>query len=162
MNQKKIYIQPYIAMIVLMLVVTFIIGQIRSQEENYTRDQFYKNLDQGSVSQIVVNPNKEVPTGYLEVTLKDGTEKRLYVTEGLKPRFVEGCLANGEFRVGKWADEAEARKLAGKIWGDWYAIASWTFNKSHAVAYAWLAYQSAYLKAHYPAEFMLGMMRYES
>ena len=89
-------------------------------------------------------------------------KKRLYVTEGLKPRFVEGCLANGEFRVGKWADEAEARKLAGKIWGDWYAIASWTFNKSHAVAYAWLAYQSAYLKAHYPKEFMLGMMRYES
>ena len=89
-------------------------------------------------------------------------KKRLDVTEALKPRFVEGCLANGEFRIGKWADEEEARKLAGKIWGDWYAIASWTFNKSHAVAYAWLAYQSAYLKAHYPKEFMLGMMRYES
>lgn len=89
-------------------------------------------------------------------------KKRLDVTEGLKTHFVEGCLANGEFRVGKWADEAEARTLASKIWGDWYAIASWTFNKSHAVAYAWLAYQSAYLKAHYPKEFMLGMMRRES
>ena len=89
-------------------------------------------------------------------------KKRLAVTEELKTHFVEGCLANGEFRVGKWADEAEARTLAGKIWGDWYAVASWTFNKSHAVAYAWLAYQSAYLKAYYPKEFMLGMMRREN
>ena len=85
-------------------------------------------------------------------------KKRLDVTEALRPHFVEGCLANGEFRIGKWAGEEEARKLVGKIWNEWYAVASYAFNKSHAVACSWLAYQSAYLKAHYPAEFMLGMM----
>jgi DNA polymerase-3 subunit alpha len=85
-------------------------------------------------------------------------KKMLDVTEELKTYFVEGCLANGEFRIGEWVDETEARKLADKIWNDWYAVASYVFNKSHAVAYAWLAYQSAYLKAHYPAEFMLSMM----
>jgi len=88
--------------------------------------------------------------------------KRLDILEDLKSKFIEGCLANPSFRIGRWVDEAEARKLAGKIWNDWSAVASYVFNKSHAVAYAWLAYQSAYLKAHYPKEFMLGRMRYES
>ena len=80
-------------------------------------------------------------------------KKRLDVMEEMKAKFVTGCLANPEFRVGKWEDESEARRLIDKIWGDWSACASYAFNKSHAVAYAWLAYQSAYLKAHYPAEF---------
>ena len=87
--------------------------------------------------------------------------KRLDIMEDLKFKFVEGCLANPSFRIGKWAGEEEARKIADKIWNDWYVVASYAFNKSHAVAYAWLAYQSAYLKAHYPEEFMLGMMRRE-
>ncbi len=81
MNQKNRFIQPYIVMILLMLAVTFIIGQIRSREENYTRDEFFLDLDKGVIAQMVVNPNKEVPTGYLEVVMKDGTEKRLYVTD---------------------------------------------------------------------------------
>jgi len=81
-------------------------------------------------------------------------KKLLDVTEALKSQFVEGCLANCDFRVGKWANEAEARKLIDKIWNKWYAVASHAFNKSHAVACAWLAYQLAYLKAHYQAEFM--------
>ena len=80
-------------------------------------------------------------------------KKRLDIMEEMKVKFVEGCLANQEFRVGKWMDEGEARKLIDKIWDDWRAFSSYAFNKSHAVAYAWLAYQSAYLKAHYPAEF---------
>ena len=80
-------------------------------------------------------------------------KKRLEIIEELKIKFVDGCLGNAEFRVGKWADEAESRKLIDNIWGEWYAIASYAFNKSHAVAYTWLAYQSAYLKAHYPEEF---------
>ena len=41
-----------------------------------------------------------------------------------------------------------------KIWGDWEKFASYAFNKSHATCYSWVAYQTAYLKAHYPAEFM--------
>ena len=75
----------------------------------------------------------------------------------MKVKFVEGCLANQEFRVGKWKDESEARRLIDKIWSDWSAFSSYAFNKSHAVAYAWLTYQSAYLKAHYNDEFAMAV-----
>ena len=80
-------------------------------------------------------------------------KKQLAIMEEMKTKFVEGCLANPEFRVNKWKDEDEARRLIDKIWSDWRAFSSYAFNKSHAVAYAWLAYQSAYLKAHYLEEF---------
>ncbi len=88
-------------------------------------------------------------------------KKQLAVMEELKVKFVDGCLANPEFRVDKWKDEAEARKLIDKIWDDWRAFASYAFNKSHAVCYAWVAYQTGYLKAHYPAEFMCAQISSE-
>ena len=80
-------------------------------------------------------------------------KKRLDIMEEMKVKFVEGCLANPEFRVGSWKNESEALRLIDKIWDDWRAFSAYAFNKSHAVAYAWLAYQTAYLKAHYPEEF---------
>ncbi|MBQ7192663.1 MAG: DNA polymerase III subunit alpha [Paludibacteraceae bacterium] len=61
----------------------------------------------------------------------------------LKGKFIDGGKANGH-------DE----KILQKIWTDWEAFASYAFNKSHAACYSWVAYQTAYLKAHYPAEFM--------
>ncbi len=61
----------------------------------------------------------------------------------LKPKFIEGGKKNGH----------PEDKLK-KIWADWEAFASYAFNKSHATCYAWVAYQTGYLKAHYPAEFM--------
>ncbi len=88
-------------------------------------------------------------------------KKKLDVMEKLKVKFVEGCLANPEFRIGKWADEAEARTLIDKIWNDWRAFASYAFNKSHAVCYAWIAYQTGYMKAHFPAEFMCAQISSE-
>ena len=88
-------------------------------------------------------------------------KKQLAVMEELKVKFVDGCLANPEFRIDKWKDEAEARKLIDKIWDDWRAFASYAFNKSHAVCYAWVAYQTGYLKAHYPAEFMCAQISSE-
>ena len=88
-------------------------------------------------------------------------KKQLAVMEELKAKFVEGCLANPEFRVGKWKDEKEALKLIDKIWTDWRAFAEYAFNKSHAVCYAWVAYQTGYLKAHYPAEFMCAQISSE-
>ena len=88
-------------------------------------------------------------------------KKKIDVMEKLKVKFVDGCLANPEFRVGKWADETEARSLIDKIWNDWRAFASYAFNKSHAVCYAWVAYQTGYLKAHYPAEFMCAQISSE-
>ena len=86
-------------------------------------------------------------------------KKRLDIMEEMKVKFVEGCLANPEFRVGSWRNESEARRLIDKIWDDWRAFLSYAFNKSHAVAYAWLAYQTAYLKAHYPEEFAEAVQR---
>ena len=82
-------------------------------------------------------------------------KKKLDVMEELKVKFVAGCLANKAFRdYGPCRDEADARKLIDKIWEDWRAFASYAFNKSHAVCYAYVAYQTGYLKAHYKAEFM--------
>ncbi len=72
----------------------------------------------------------------------------------LKVKFIEGCKANLKFidecnYVGKNpADVIE------KIWKDWEAFASYAFNKSHSVCYAYIAYQTGYLKAHFPGEFM--------
>ena len=88
-------------------------------------------------------------------------KKLIDVMNELKAKFVKGCLANPKFRVGKWADEAEAQKLVEKIWRDWEAFASYAFNKSHAVCYAWVAYQTGFLKAHYPAEFMCAQISSE-
>lgn len=61
--------------------------------------------------------------------------------------FVDGCTANGH-------DEVKAKK----IWTDMEKFAQYAFNKSHSTCYALIAYQSAYLKAHYPSEFMAGLM----
>ena len=88
-------------------------------------------------------------------------KKQLAVMEELKVKFVDGCLANPKFRVDKWQDEKTARAIIDKIWDDWKAFASYAFNKSHAVCYAWVAYQTGYLKAHYPAEFMCAQISSE-
>ena len=99
--------------------------------------------------------------GDSDVLRKAMGKKMLDVMEKLKVKFIDGCLKNPEFRIGKWQDEAEARTLIDKIWDDWRAFASYAFNKSHAVCYAWVAYQTGYLKAHYPAEFMCAQISSE-
>jgi DNA polymerase-3 subunit alpha len=65
----------------------------------------------------------------------------------MKPKFVEQASAKGH----------DAKKLE-KIWTDWEAFASYAFNKSHSTCYAWIAYQTAYLKAHYPAEYLASVL----
>ncbi len=88
-------------------------------------------------------------------------KKLMDIMNELKAKFVKGCLDNPEFRIEKWKDESEAIKLIEKIWTDWEAFASYAFNKSHAVCYAWVAYQTGYMKAHYPAEFMCAQISSE-
>ena len=51
-----------------------------------------------------------------------------------------------------------AEEILEKIWKDWEAFASYAFNKSHSTCYAYIAYQTAYLKAHYPAEYMAAVL----
>ena len=88
-------------------------------------------------------------------------KKLMDIMNELKAKFEKGCLENPEFRIGEWQDEAEAKRLIEKIWSDWEAFASYAFNKSHAVCYAWIAYQTGYMKAHYPAEFMCAQISSE-
>lgn len=88
-------------------------------------------------------------------------KKLMDIMAELKAKFIKGCLANSKFRVGECTDEEKATKLIEKIWKDWEAFASYAFNKSHSVCYAWVAYQTGYLKAHYPAEFMCAQISSE-
>lgn len=75
----------------------------------------------------------------------------------LKEKFKDGCLKNPEFIQGL-DGKKKPEELIDKIWSDWEAFASYAFNKSHSVCYAAVAYQTGYLKAHYPAEFMAANM----
>ena len=88
-------------------------------------------------------------------------KKLMDIMNELKAKFIKGCLDNENFRVDKWKDEKTAKELIDKIWADWEKFASYAFNKSHAVCYAWVAYQTGYLKAHYPAEFMCAQISSE-
>jgi DNA polymerase-3 subunit alpha len=81
-------------------------------------------------------------------------KKNLALMEELKVKFVEGCLKNEAFIQGCKDEKKDAEGLIEKIWKDWVAFASYAFNKSHSVCYAYIAYQTGFLKAHYPAEFM--------
>ena len=74
-------------------------------------------------------------------------KKKKAIVDAMKPKFIAGGQANGH-----------DPKVLDKIWGDWEKFASYAFNKSHATCYSWVSYQTAYLKAHYPAEFMAGNM----
>jgi DNA polymerase III alpha subunit len=85
--------------------------------------------------------------------LKAMGKKAVEVESALKDRFAAGCLANPDFRVGEWRDETAARARCDEIWDGWRAFAPCAVTKSHAVCDSWLAYQLAYLKAHYPEEF---------
>ncbi|NLA25132.1 MAG: DNA polymerase III subunit alpha, partial [Bacteroidales bacterium] len=74
--------------------------------------------------------------------------------ENLKSRFISGCNSNPKFIEGCNQINKNPDDVIEKIWKDWEAFANYAFNKSHSVCYAHLAYQTAYLKAYYPAEFM--------
>lgn len=74
-------------------------------------------------------------------------KKQIDKMQKLKKKFMEQGQANGH-----------EEKTLNKIWEDWEKFASYAFNKSHATCYTWVAYQTAYLKAHYPAEYMAGVL----
>jgi len=74
-------------------------------------------------------------------------KKKKAIVDAMKPKFLKQGAENGY-----------DTKILEKIWADWEKFASYAFNKSHATCYSWVAYQTAYLKAHYPAEFMAALM----
>lgn len=82
-------------------------------------------------------------------TLRKGVAKKIKkVLDKIQPQFIEGCVKLGSI----------TQQQAEQVWQEWLAWAEYGFNKSHAACYALIAYQTAYLKAHYPAEFMAALM----
>ncbi len=85
--------------------------------------------------------------GEADVLRKAMGKKIFSLLQKLKPQFLDGGEKNGH-----------PRDVLEKIWKDWEAFASYAFNKSHSTCYAYIAYQTAYLKAHYPAEYMAAVL----
>jgi DNA polymerase-3 subunit alpha len=85
--------------------------------------------------------------GEADVLRKAMGKKQKDVLDKMKPKF-----------VGQAAEKGHSPVTLEKIWKDWEAFASYAFNKSHSTCYAWIAYQTAYLKAHYPAEYMAAVL----
>jgi DNA polymerase-3 subunit alpha len=74
-------------------------------------------------------------------------KKKRDLMDKMKVKFIEGCETNGH-----------DKKIVDQIWSDWEAFAEYAFNKSHSTCYAYVSYQTAYLKAHYPADFMAAVL----
>ncbi len=85
--------------------------------------------------------------GEADILRKAMGKKIFSLLQKLKPQFLDGGEKNGH-----------PREVLEKIWKDWEAFASYAFNKSHSTCYAYIAYQTAYLKAHYPAEYMAAVL----
>ncbi len=85
--------------------------------------------------------------GDADVLRKAMGKKDRKTLDKMKGKFVEGAAAKGH-----------AAKTLEKVWTDWEAFAQYAFNKSHSTCYAFVAYQTAYLKAHYPAEYMSAVL----
>ncbi|WP_431133668.1 DNA polymerase III subunit alpha [Psychroserpens mesophilus] len=85
--------------------------------------------------------------GEADILRKAMGKKQIAVLDKMKPKFIEQAEAKGH-----------DAKVLEKVWKDWEAFASYAFNKSHSTCYAWIAYQTAYLKAHYPAEYMAAVL----
>ncbi|MBT8237526.1 MAG: DNA polymerase III subunit alpha, partial [Croceitalea sp.] len=85
--------------------------------------------------------------GDADVLRKAMGKKIFALLQKLQPQFLEGGVKNGH-----------PEEILNKIWKDWEAFASYAFNKSHSTCYAYIAYQTAYLKAHYPAEYMAAVL----
>jgi DNA polymerase-3 subunit alpha len=114
--------------------------------EEYLKDTYGITVYQEQVmllSQKLANFSK----GDADVLRKAMGKKQKDVLDKMKSKFIDQAVANGH----------DADKLE-KIWKDWEAFAQYAFNKSHSTCYAWIAYQTAYLKAHYPAEYMAAVL----
>ena len=110
--------------------------------EKYLKDTYGVTVYQEQVmllSRLLANFTR----GESDQLRKAMGKKIMKMLEELKPKFINGGKSNGH-----------NEKTLEKIWADWEKFASYAFNKSHAACYSWVAYQTAYLKAHYPAEFM--------
>jgi DNA polymerase-3 subunit alpha len=87
--------------------------------------------------------------GDADVLRKAMGKKQIEVLNKMKKQFIEGATTKGH-----------SEEKLNKIWSDWEAFAQYAFNKSHSTCYAFVAYQTAYLKAHYPSEYMAAVLNH--
>ncbi len=114
--------------------------------EKYLKDTYGITVYQEQVM-LLSRQLADFTRGESDALRKAMGKKKKAIVDAMKPKFIEGGKKNGH-------DPA----VLEKIWGDWEKFASYAFNKSHATCYSWVAYQTAYLKAHHPAEYMAAVM----
>ena len=114
--------------------------------EKYLKDTYGITVYQEQVM-LLSRQLADFTRGESDALRKAMGKKKKKIVDAMKPKFIDGGMKNGH-------DPA----ILEKIWGDWEKFASYAFNKSHAACYSWVAYQTAYMKANYPAEFMAAIM----
>ena len=114
--------------------------------EKYLKDTYGITVYQEQVM-LLSRQLADFTRGESDALRKAMGKKKKDIVDAMKPKFIEGGKKNGH-----------DPKILEKIWADWEKFASYAFNKSHAACYSWVAYQTAYLKANYPAEFMAALL----
>ena len=114
--------------------------------EKYLKDTYGITVYQEQVM-LLSRQLADFTRGESDALRKAMGKKKKDIVDAMKPKFIEGGKKNGH-----------DPKVLEKIWADWEKFASYAFNKSHAACYSWVAYQTAYLKANYPAEYMAAIM----
>ena len=114
--------------------------------EKYLKDTYGITVYQEQVM-LLSRQLADFTRGESDALRKAMGKKKKDIVDAMKPKFIEGGKKNGH-----------DPEILEKIWADWEKFASYAFNKSHAACYSWVAYQTAYLKANYPAEFMAAIM----
>ena len=114
--------------------------------EKYLKDTYGITVYQEQVM-LLSRQLADFTRGESDALRKAMGKKKIEIVNAMKPKFIEGGKKNGH-----------DPKILEQIWADWEKFASYAFNKSHAACYSWVAYQTAYLKANYPAEYMAAIM----
>ena len=114
--------------------------------EKYLKDTYGITVYQEQVM-LLSRQLANFTRGQSDALRKAMGKKKKDIVDQMKPLFIAGGEKNGH-----------DAKILEKIWSDWEKFASYAFNKSHATCYSWVAYQTAYMKAHYPAEYMAALM----
>ncbi|MBQ7662916.1 MAG: DNA polymerase III subunit alpha [Prevotella sp.] len=114
--------------------------------EKYLKDTYGITVYQEQVM-LLSRQLADFTRGESDALRKAMGKKKKDIVDAMKPKFIEGGKKNGH-----------DPKVLDKIWADWEKFASYAFNKSHAACYSWVAYQTAYIKANYPAEYMAAIM----
>ena len=114
--------------------------------EKYLKDTYGITVYQEQVM-LLSRQLADFTRGESDALRKAMGKKKKDIVDAMKPKFIEGGKRNGH-----------DPKILDKIWSDWEKFASYAFNKSHATCYSWVAYQTAFLKANFPAQFMAAVM----